>query len=72
MKLAGGTASEDGSTIVKKLEAHIGAGFAFPQNFVSEQARRENKTGGQTKLGAFWDAVRQRPSWKKVYGDAIF
>ncbi|KAF5313175.1 hypothetical protein D9619_003288 [Psilocybe cf. subviscida] len=67
VKLAGGTASEDGSTIVKKLEAHIGAGFAFPQNFVSEQARRENKTGGQTKLGAFWDAVRQRPSWKKTW-----
>jgi glutathione S-transferase len=73
VKLAGGSASDDGSTIVKKLEAHIGGGFAFPQTFLSEQARRENSTtGGQAKLGAFWDAARQRPSWKKVYVDGIF
>lgn len=56
MKLAGGTSSDDGHAIVKKLEEYIGGGFKV----------------GEDKLGAFWDAVRERKSWQKVYGGGLF
>ena len=52
-KLAGGTNSDDGPTIVKKLEAYIGSEFK-----------------GE-KLSGFWDAVRERKSWQKVYGGGL-
>jgi len=52
-KLAGGTNSDDGHTIVKKLEEHVGSEFK-----------------GE-KLSVFWDAVRERKSWQKVYGGGL-
>lgn len=73
VKLAGGTKNDDGETIVLKLEKYIGGGFVIPRNFLAEQVRHENvKHEKQTKIGVFWDAVRERPGWKKVYGDGLY
>jgi glutathione S-transferase len=55
-KLAGGTCSDDGHTVVKKLEEYIGGGFKDEES----------------KLGGFWDAVRERKSWQKVYGAGLY
>ena len=68
MKLCGGTNSDDGDTIVKKLEGYIGGGFTVPRDFLTDEAIQEGvEVDKQSKLGAFWDAVRVRPSWQKVY-----
>ena len=73
VKLAGGSATDDGSAVAKRLEEYIGGGFVFKKDFATEQARRENaKTEKQTKIGAFWNALRERPSWKKVYGEGLY
>jgi len=72
VKLAGGTASDDGNTIVKKLEDHIGVGFKLPRDFVADQAKRDGGKDKQSKVAAFWDAVRERPSWRKVYAEGLF
>jgi hypothetical protein len=73
VKLAGGTGTDDGQTVAKKLEGYIGGGFSFARDFRTEQARRENaKVDQQTKIGAFWDAVRERGSWRQVYESGLY
>jgi hypothetical protein len=62
--LAGGTAEDDGNAAVAKLETHIGNGFVLPKDIQADSQ--------QSKLGAFWDAVKERPSWKKVYGKGLY
>jgi len=73
VKLAGGKTEDDGNTAVTKLENHIGNKFLLPRDF---QAMDAQSTGSQpayqSKLGAFWDAVKERPSWKKVYGKGLY
>lgn len=68
VKLAGGMKDDNGETIVVKLEEYIGGGFMMPRDFKADQVRDEK----QTKIGAFWDAVRERPGWKKVYTDGLY
>ena len=78
-KLAGATASDNGNTIVKKLEAHIGGTFKLPEDFAVAEARRRAglpagnvlPTDRQTRIAAFWDAMKERPSWKKVYANGL-
>jgi hypothetical protein len=71
--LAGGTAEDDGNTVVAKLETHIGNGFVLPKDFQATDAQRtDSQQGYQSKLSAFWDAVKERPSWKKVYGNGLY
>ncbi|EDR15582.1 uncharacterized protein LACBIDRAFT_300632 [Laccaria bicolor S238N-H82] len=73
VKLSGGTPEDDGRTIVKKLEEHIGDGFALPKEHVKDVARRERLGHDrEAKLEAFWDAVKERESWKKVYQGGLF
>lgn len=73
VKLAGGTKDDNGEIIIVKLEEYIGGGLVIPRDFLAEQVRRENaKDEKQTKIGAFWDAVRERPGWKKVYGNGLY
>lgn len=73
VKLSGGAYENDGNTAIGKLENHIGSGFALPKDFQAEDAqRKEARPVYQSKLGAFWDAMRQRASWKKVYGQGIY
>jgi hypothetical protein len=73
VNLAGGTPSEDGTSVIAKLEAHIGTGFALPKDSQPLDAQRKepNRPAYQSKLSAFWDAVRERPSWKKVYAAGL-
>ncbi|TCD71561.1 hypothetical protein EIP91_008942 [Steccherinum ochraceum] len=79
VKLAGGTVSDDGDTITKKLEAHIGGSFKLPEDFNVAEARRRaglpagsaQPTDSQSRIAAFWDAMKERPSWKKVYADGL-
>jgi len=73
VKLSGGTPEDDGRTIVKKLEEHIGDGFALPKVYVKDVARRERlQHDHEAKLEAFWDALKERESWKKVYQRELF
>ena len=79
VSLAGGTLTDDGTSAIAKLEAHVGDGFALVKDFSVAEARRraglpvtdpESKER-QNRLAAFWDAVRERPSFKKVYKDGL-
>ncbi|KAJ7492642.1 hypothetical protein FB451DRAFT_1219111 [Mycena latifolia] len=65
--LAGGTAADDGSAAIGKLEAHIGSGFGLPKDFQVVDARRK-EGAAVSKLAGFWEAMGERASWKKVYG----
>ncbi|KAI0825083.1 hypothetical protein BC628DRAFT_1375397 [Trametes gibbosa] len=77
--LAGANAADDGNTAVGKIEAHVGDGFNLPKDFSVAEARRRaglapnsvDSTERQNKLAAFWDAVKERPSWKKIYGERL-
>ncbi|KAF8078647.1 hypothetical protein FPV67DRAFT_1465941 [Lyophyllum atratum] len=70
VKLAGGSYDDDGNTALGKLEAHIGGGFALAKDFQVEDG--QGTAIYHNKLGAFWDAMRARPSWKLVYGQGIY
>ncbi|KAI0726172.1 hypothetical protein C8Q72DRAFT_784202 [Fomitopsis betulina] len=79
VSLAGGTIADDGASVVGKLEAHVGGGFTLVKDFSVAEARRraglpvadpESKER-QNRIAAFWDAVRERPSFKKVYKDGL-
>ncbi|OBZ79484.1 hypothetical protein A0H81_01075 [Grifola frondosa] len=77
--LSGATVTQDGNTVIAKIEAHIGDGFSLPKDFSVAEARRRaglpstnvEPTDCQNRFAAFWDAVKERPSWKKVecYGE---
>jgi hypothetical protein len=66
--LAGGTKEDNGESVVAKLEKYIGGGFMIPRDFPADLVR----DGKQTKIGAFWDTIRERPAWKKVYGEGLY
>jgi len=66
--LAGGTKDDNGESVVVKLEKYIGGGFMLPRDFPGDLVREDGK---QTKIGAFWDTIRERPAWKKVYGEGL-
>ncbi|KAF7436789.1 hypothetical protein PC9H_003622 [Pleurotus ostreatus] len=74
IKLAGGSFSDDGNTAIAKLENRVGNGFKLPQDYhLSELQRQEGASAAtQSKLAAFWDAVGERASWKKVYGNGLY
>lgn len=62
-----------------KIEAHIGDGFALPKTLPVIDARRKaglpplsvDTNERQCKLAAFWDAMKERSSWKKVYAEGL-
>jgi len=70
VKMCGGTAADDGKTVVEKIEKFIGAGkVSLPKDFsLPADINRKDK---QTKLGAFWDVLRERPCWQKVYKEGL-
>lgn len=71
VKLSGGTPEDDGNTAIAKLDEHIGTGFALPKDFQPPETQRKEDRPYQSKLAAFWDAMKERPSWKKVYGAGL-
>lgn len=78
-KLSGAQASDDGNTVVSKIEEHVGGGFKLTKDFSVAEARRRAglpatnvpPTERQARFAAFWDAMKERPSWKKVYADGL-
>lgn len=77
-KLAGANPSDDGNTMTSKIEAHID-GLQIPKDFSVTEARRRaglppanvQTNDRQNRFAAFWDAMKERPSWKKVYADGL-
>jgi hypothetical protein len=67
--LCGGNGNEDGGRVVKKIEEHIG-GLQVARDFVAEPARGKGEK--QSKLGAFWDGIRERASWQTIYGQGLY
>lgn len=70
--LAGGSSSDNGNVVIEKLEKHIGSSLVLP-NIVSGDAPRTDaeRSSARTKLGIYWDTVKERSSWKKVYGHGL-
>lgn len=77
--LAGSVASDNGDTIVAKIEARVGDGFAFSKDFLStivpdldaDPTLVPMPGAKRVKLAAFWDEMKLRPSWIKVYGESL-
>ncbi|THH11191.1 hypothetical protein EW145_g792 [Phellinidium pouzarii] len=77
--LCDGVPSDSGDTIVAKIETRVGNGFTLPktfQTFVSSELGADPSleiTPGakRSKLAAFWDEMKVRPSWKKIYGEKL-
>ncbi|KAG2150031.1 hypothetical protein BD769DRAFT_1624570 [Suillus cothurnatus] len=69
VRLAGGSPFDDGDVAIKRVEKRIGNGFVFPEDFLSSTFSpfTEEKAVARSKLAAFWDAMKSRSSWKKVY-----
>ena len=77
--LAGGSPSDTGAAAIDKLEKHVGGGFLLPRISVAAGTGSGVSGGDEatpkaaeeppqttTKLAVFWDAARERPSWKVV------
>ncbi|KAK0208233.1 hypothetical protein DFS33DRAFT_424753 [Desarmillaria ectypa] len=56
VKLAGGATTDDGSVVVGRLQQYVGTGF---------------KLGQKGRLSEYWEAMKERPSWKKVYAEGL-
>ncbi|KAG7099184.1 hypothetical protein E1B28_001053 [Marasmius oreades] len=72
-KLAGATTSDDGSSAIEKIEKHVGNGFSLTRvNLPVDLMKLEGaRPASRSKLAAFWDVVKERPSWKKIYADGL-
>ncbi|KAH7916450.1 hypothetical protein BJ138DRAFT_1075366 [Hygrophoropsis aurantiaca] len=75
VKLSGGSIKDNGDLAMKKLEQHIGNGFVIPEDFLSVVIPAVNTTAEKpalrSRLAAFWDAMKERPSWQKVYAQEV-
>lgn len=77
--LSGGSISDDGNTAIGKLEAHITDGFSLQKDLSVAEARRRaglpipdpETSERQNRLAAFWDTIKERPSFKKVYTEGL-
>ena len=64
---------------MQKIEAHVGNGFSLPKDFSVAEARRRAGLPAlnvppnerQSRFAAVWDAIKERPSWKKVYTEGL-
>jgi len=93
--LSGALPSEDGNSVIEKIEGFVDTKFVKDISIVEAHRRAglgpamkypgtgaEGKPDGavpqtiqpstdknsrQSRLAAFWEAVKERPSWKKVY-----
>ena len=55
-----GNISDSGAAIAEKVEKHMRSGYTLPKN------------GDQSKIAVFWDAIKERPSFKKVYASGLY
>jgi glutathione S-transferase len=73
--LSGGRITDDGDVAITKIEAHIEPEFHFTRDFAAPAggARQdEGRPASQSKLAAFWDAMRERSSFQKVYANGLY
>lgn len=68
-KLCGVSGSDDGKTAVEKIESYIGVGAFLARDYSADMTRRGEKVA---KLGVFWESVKGRESWQKIYGAGVF
>jgi len=62
--------ADDGRSAVGKLERHIGEGFGLPRDY--QRPNGGSAAAKESKLVVFWDAMKERSSWKKVYGEGLY
>jgi hypothetical protein len=72
VKLAGGNATDDGCTAVGKLEGHVAGGFMLPKDAQVGERMPADKIRRESKLVIFWDAMKERASWRKIYGTGLY
>ena len=53
---------------MKRIEEKVGVKLA--RDFVVEPGRGKGEK--QSKLGVFWDGIRERVSWKKIYEGGVY
>lgn len=80
--LSDASPTDNGDTVIAKIEVRVGGGFALPKSFqtivvpknpaAAEGTELQLTPGAKrAKLAAFWDEMRIRPSWSKVYGEKL-
>jgi len=69
--LSGANITEDGDAVTAKVEAHIGGDFHFPKEAPATGGAVGARTTPQSKLAAFWDAIKDRPSFQRAYADGL-
>ena len=89
--LSGALPSDDGNTVIEKIEGLVGIKFVKDVSIVEARRRAglgsaakfpgaggEGKTDQaiqpstdrslkQSRIATFWETIKERPSWKKVY-----
>jgi hypothetical protein len=72
-KLTGATASDDGNTVLGKVEEYIGGGYKLPRVVLPVDLMRMegNRPVSRSKLAYVWDTMKERQSWKKVYAEGL-
>jgi len=90
--ISGALPSDDGNSVIEKIEGLVGIKFVKDVSIVEARRRAglgssvkfpgEGKTDGavsqtiqpstdrslkQSRLATFWETIKERPSWKKVY-----
>ncbi|KAA1471514.1 hypothetical protein DENSPDRAFT_837519 [Dentipellis sp. KUC8613] len=76
IRLSGGKLSDSGAVAVATIEKRVGGGFHLAKDAVAPSAQSGGSDATtptardtQSKLGVFWDAVKERKTWGKVFGD---
>ena len=71
--LSGGRMDEEGDIVVTRIESHIGSDLQFTRDFAVAAGRQDGgRPTYQSKLAGFWDAMRERSSFKKVYANGLY
>ena len=74
--LSGGSKNDEGDVAISKVESHISPEFHLAMDFATLPAGASHLNGSravhQRKLAAFWDAMRERSSFKKVYTNGLY
>ncbi|KIJ21778.1 hypothetical protein PAXINDRAFT_165173 [Paxillus involutus ATCC 200175] len=73
VRLSGGSGNDSGDVAIKKVEQHINTSFVLPQDFPSTPVSglTKDKAMLQSRLAVFWDAMRGRSSWEKVFASGL-
>lgn len=74
---AGAKATDSGVVAIAKIERFIAPNFTLPKDYRYPEAQRTPTAGAEgvpeniSKFAAFWDAIKERPSWQKYYGTEL-